>query len=122
GQPLVELEWKIDTTLGVNARAEEVKLQVESANVLTTIQVPDDRWVLWTSGPQRGPAVRFWVILISSLVAAAALGRLAASPLGILEWMLLVIGLTQVPLIAALIVVGWLFFLAWRGSESFQRL
>jgi hypothetical protein len=36
--------------------------------------------------------------------------------------MLLVIGLTQVSLPAALVVVGWLFFLAWRGSEGFQRL
>jgi hypothetical protein len=36
--------------------------------------------------------------------------------------MLLVIGLTQVPLPAALAVVGWLFFLTWRRSEGFQRL
>ena len=32
---------------------------------------------------------------------------------------LLAIGLTQVPLPAALAVVGWLFFLAWRGRHSF---
>jgi len=56
------------------------------------------------------------------LLAAVALGRIAQSPIHIVEWMLLVIGLTQVPLIAALCVVGWFFFLAWRGSDSFQRL
>ena len=42
--------------------------------------------------------------------------------MGAIPWMLLVIGLTQVPLAAALVVVGWLFFIAWRGSESFKRL
>jgi hypothetical protein len=42
--------------------------------------------------------------------------------MGLIPWMLLVIGLTQVPLAAAFVVIGWLFFLAWRGSESFQRL
>jgi hypothetical protein len=84
--------------------------------------VPDNRWVLWTDGPQRGPAVRFWGILLGSLLTAWVLGRLARSPLRSLEWMLLSIGLTQIPLPLALIVVGWLFFLAWRGSDSFLRL
>jgi hypothetical protein len=36
--------------------------------------------------------------------------------------MLLVIGLTQVPLPAALTVVAWLFLVSWRGSEAFKRL
>ena len=50
------------------------------------------------------------------------LGRLAASPLSVPEWILLGIGLTQVSLPAAVLVVGWLFYLSWRGSESFNRL
>ena len=99
-----------------------MRLPVESANIHTTVSVPDDRWVLWAHGPRNGPAVRFWGILLCSLLAALALGRTARSPLRTLEWMLLVIGLTQVPLPAALLVIGWLFLLAWRGGESFQRL
>ncbi|MDB6150623.1 MAG: hypothetical protein JWQ44_2071, partial [Chthoniobacter sp.] len=102
-------------------RAEAVKLPVESANISTVITVPQDRWVLWANGPRRGPAVRFWVILVCSLLAALALGRIPHSPLRTTEWMLLVIGLTQVPLPAALLVIGWLFVLAWRGHESFDR-
>jgi hypothetical protein len=50
------------------------------------------------------------------------LGRFASSPLRTVEWMLLGIGLTQVPLAAALFAVGWLFFLSWRGRESFLRV
>ena len=61
-------------------------------------------------------------MLACSLLAAWMLGRLAFSPLGTAEWMLLGIGLTQVPLPAALLVVGWLFYLSWRGTDSFIRL
>ena len=122
GEQSVAVGWKVNTELQFHATAGEVRLPVESANVSTTITVPEDRWVLWAHGPTRGPAVRFWGILAISLLAALALGRAARSPLRTLEWMLLVIGLTQVPLPAAMIVVGWFFALAWRGDAAFLRL
>lgn len=122
GEQTVSIGWKTKIALGFRAQAGDVRLPVESANVQTIINVPDDRWVLWADGPRRGPAVRFWGILICSLLASVALGRVARSPLHTIAWMLLFIGLTQVPLAAALAVVGWLFFLEWRGSDAFQRL
>lgn len=122
GEQAVHLEWKTAAPLGLHARVEPVKLPVGSANISTVVNVPDSRWVLWAYGPLRGPAVRFWGVLACSLVAAWMLGRLALSPLGIGEWMLLGIGLTQVPLPAALVVVGWLFYLSWRGSDQYIRL
>ena len=122
GEQNVAIEWKRDVSLGAVTASDDVRLPVESANVASTINVPEDRWVLWAGGPQRGPAVRFWGILICALLAALALGRMARSPLKTAEWMLLVIGLTQVPLPAGLAVVGWLFFVTWRGGEGFQRL
>ena len=66
--------------------------------------------------------MRFWSILVCALIAAWVLGRISTSPLRSFEWMLLAIGLTQVPLPAALAVIGWLFFLAWRGRSSFLAL
>jgi hypothetical protein len=122
GEQTISLAWKINEPLGRRVVAGEVRLPVESANIHTVINVPKDRWVLWAHGPQRGPAVRFWGILLCSLLAALALGRTAFSPIGTVSWMLLVIGLTQVPLPAALVVIGWLFALAARGREGFQRL
>jgi hypothetical protein len=122
GEQTVSVGWKTNVALATHARAESVRLPVESANISSTISVPDDRWVLWAAGPQRGPAVRFWVILVCSLLAALVLGRVKLSPLRTLEWMLLAIGLTQVPLPAALIVVAWLFLLAWRGRDTAQAL
>ena len=122
GEQTLSIGWKVNSVLGFRATAGEVRLPVGSANIDTVITVPEDRWVLWTSGPQRGPAVRFWGILACSLIAAVALGRVPHAPLPTWEWMLLAIGLTQVPLPAAMIVVGWLFLLAWRGLPSFQAL
>lgn len=122
GEQSVKVVWKTDTLLGRRLTSEAVGLPVESANINTTVHVPDDRWTLWTFGPVRGPAVRFWGVLICAFLAAWALGRAALSPLRPFEWMLLSIGLTQVPLPAALVIVAWLFLLAWRGRDASSRL
>jgi len=122
GEQTLGIAWKVPAPLGFRAEAGEIQLPVDSANIHTQITVPDDRWILGATGPRRGPAVRFWGILICSLLAAVALGRLRNSPLRVWEWMLLVIGLTQVPLAAALTVIGWLFFLVARAHLAFQRL
>ena len=122
GEQPVSVGWKIDSTLGLFPTAEQVRLPVPSANIETSMRIPDDRWILWAHGPLRGPAVRFWSILACALIAAWVLGRISTSPLRSFEWMLLAIGLTQVPLPAALAVIGWLFFLAWRGRPSFLSL
>ncbi len=122
GEQRVSVAWKTDTLLGFSFTGEAVRLPVESANIHTIVHVPENRWTLWTFGPVRGPAVRFWGILICAFLAAWALGRAPLSPLRALEWMLLAIGLTQVPLPAALVVVVWLFLLAWRGRDAASGL
>ena len=122
GEQSISIGWKINVPLGFRATAGEVRLPVESANINTFLRVPENRWILWADGPLRGPAVRFWSILVCALIAAWVLGRISLSPLRSFEWMLLAIGLTQVPLPAALAVIGWLFFLAWRGRASFLSL
>jgi hypothetical protein len=122
GEQNLSIGWRTSVPLTTRAQVDTVTLPVESANIETTVGVPANRWVLWTDGPQRGPAVRFWTVLAFSLVAALFLGRLKGSPLSTPEWMLLAIGLTQVPLPAALVVVGWLFLLVWRGRPLFQNL
>jgi hypothetical protein len=121
GEQAVALNWKTNAPLLVKTHSESVKLPVDIANTSTVMKVPVDRWLLWADGPVRGPAVRFWVVLVCSLIAAIVLGRVGLSPLRTIEWMLLMIGLTQVPLLAALIVVVWLFLLAWRGQDSFPK-
>ncbi len=122
GEQQLSVAWKTSTQLVTRAQADVIRLPVGSANVETVLTVPANRWVLWTGGPQRGPAVRFWIVLSFSLLAAVVLGRIKHSPLGTGEWVLLGIGLTQVTLPEALIVIAWLFLLAWRARPGFQKL
>ena len=122
GEQLLSVGWKENRPLGFQANNGAVRLPVESANIQSSLGVGEDRGVLWASGPRRGPAVRFWVILLTSLLTALALGHIPKSPLRSLQWMLLMIGLTQVPLWAAFTVIGWFFLLQWRGHERFQTL
>ena len=65
--------------------------------------------------------MRFWGVLGLSLLIAWVLGRTPYSPLKKHEWMLLAIGLTQVPLPASLVVVAWLFALKARGRMDFAN-
>ncbi len=118
GRQTIHLIYVTPQTLDTVALVERVKLPVDGANVTTTVHISKNRWVLWVQGPLRGPAIRFWVILICALLVALALGSLPLSPLRRVEWVLLMIGLTQVPLFAAMLVIGWLFLLAWRGKQK----
>ncbi len=122
GDQSIQVDWTANEPLAWHTRVSDVKLPVGSANVSTTLNIPENRWVLWTDGPLRGPAVRFWTVLACSLLAAWLLGSLPASPLPKSGWMLLAIGLTQVSLPSALLVVAWLFFVAWRGRTEFRAL
>ncbi|MCA9221698.1 MAG: hypothetical protein KDA71_15305, partial [Planctomycetales bacterium] len=118
GEQIVEIAWRTDEALRTVVRAESVELPADAANVASIMHVPSSRWVLWTSGPTRGPAVRFWAILVFAVLAAIVLGGFKLSPLGRFEWVLLAIGLTQVHIAASLTVVVWLFLLAWRGKTD----
>lgn len=118
GQHRLEIAWSRSQNLTGTILGEQIRLPIEASNVRTVINVPDSRWVLWASGPLRGPAVRFWTILLVAILIAVILGNLPLTPLRSWEWALLVIGLTQVNLFAAMSVVGWLFALEYRGRSK----
>lgn len=122
GEQKIELAWTAPQALETRATSDTVTLPVESSNITATLNLPNDRWVLWTFGPLRGPAVRFWPILVVSVLAAFFLARLPLSPFRRWEWALLAIGFTQVPLPAALFLVAWLFLLSWRGHHAATKL
>lgn len=121
GAQRLEVEWRRPSEETFWTAVDPVGLPVEAANVSTEIHPSSDRWLLWAKGPQHGPAFRFWGVLVFSLLVALVLSRVPASPLRLREWLLLSLGLTQVPVFAALLFVAWLFFIRWRGSDRFQR-
>lgn len=122
GQQLISITWKTVTPFTSTVTAEAIKLPVQGSNVTTVLQMPSNRWTLWAQGPLRGPAVRFWTILVFAIGSACVLAKLKLSPLKRREWVLLAIGLTQVHVASALLVVGWLFLLAWRRQQEPEQL
>ena len=69
-------------------------------------------------GPRWGPAILFWSYLVVIVLAAVGLGRARLTPLKTWQWVLLGMGLTQVPAPLALIIVGWLLALKLREQHA----
>ncbi len=122
GKQHLQINLKEMKTKGILTRTAPIKLDTEGANIETVINMPRDRWPLLAGGPTQGPAIRFWSIFLLMIVLALILGAIPGSPLSRWEWMLLGVGLTQGTLIQSIFIVGWLFLLAFRGSENSRNL
>jgi hypothetical protein len=89
-------------------------LGTDSVNQNIRVLMPRNRWVLLTGGPRLGPAVLFWSYIAVILLVAIGLGRTRLTPLAWWQWLLLGLGLTQVPLLGAGVIIGWLLALGLR--------
>jgi hypothetical protein len=118
GEQSFELNWREDRGIAGRFAASPVNLGIPSVNVSETIHLGQDRWVLLAGGPRLGPAILFWGVLFVLLLIGAGLARLPLTPLKTRHWMLLLIGLSQLDLAGAALVVVWLMGLGWRGKEG----
>ncbi len=118
----VTLQWREPAGMQNMFRTPEVDLGLPSVNANIHVGVSQDRWILFTGGPRLGPAVLFWGVLVVIVLIAIGLGRVTLTPLKTHHWILLGIGLSQSPIVPALIVVGWLFLLGLRGRMATDRL
>jgi hypothetical protein len=121
GTHRVRLQWQQVASIGASMRVPQLELERASANTQVSVHLPQDRWLLWASGPRWGPAVLFWGYLLLVLGAGVLLGRVKGSPLSGPRWTLLALGLTQVPAPAALCVVAWFFVTDQRARMPEQR-
>lgn len=116
GAQAFELQLRESRGIRTAWRSPEVSAGLPVVNAELQVNLPE-RWVLFVSGPRLGPAVLFWSTLLVLLLVGVGLGRSRLSPLGTGEWLLLLLGLSQVPLAAAAVVVLWMLALAWRGRS-----
>lgn len=93
-------------------------LHAPVANISLALQLPQDRWVLWTWGPTAGPAVLYWSQLIVLLLAAWLLARFAPTPLRFHHWLLLGLGFSAFAWSAYALVVLWLILLGLRARAT----
>ncbi len=114
GQQTISMTWRATTELPALFRTASVGLGIKSVNHTINVKLGQDRWVLFTGGPKMGPAVLFWGVLIVIILIAIGLGQVSIVPLKTWHWVLLGIGLSQSSMETVVIVVGWLFALAFR--------
>jgi hypothetical protein len=114
GAQTLRLVLRADAGLGPYFEIPALAPGLPGVNAALSATLPPDRWVLLAGGPRLGPAVLFWGVLAVLLIVAFGLGRTGLTPLRSAQWMLLMIGLSQLPLWSAALVAGWLFALALR--------
>ncbi|MFN8640476.1 MAG: hypothetical protein U0802_01985 [Candidatus Binatia bacterium] len=118
GAQKVDVRWRQADGMTGRFVSLAVDLGAPSVNAHLRVAVPPSRWILFAGGPRLGPAVLFWSLLPVLALVAFGLGRVRSTPLRAHHWLPLGIGLTQVPVAAAVVVAGWLLALGWRGERG----
>lgn len=121
----VTVEWQQTASSPIWIKSPEVKIgdpaDGGAVNTEITFNMPRNRWILLTGGPRLGPAVLFWSYLIVVVLAAFGLKQVTFTPLKFRHWLLLGLGLTQAPPVAAIAVVAWFIALGARASHASKQ-
>jgi hypothetical protein len=117
GKQDINILWQQSTGISSVISTPLVDLGQASVNTNLSIALGQDRWVLFTYGPKFGAAVLFWGVLIVIALLAIGLGKINLTPLKHWQWFLLLVGLSQIPLEMAGIVIAWLMLLGWRSAN-----
>lgn len=120
GAHALEAAWRQPEGARLFYKAATTDLGAASVNAHTIISMPSGRWTLFLGGSGMGPAVMFWSLLTIFLLISFGLSKSGLAPLTWKEWFLLSLGLTQVSVISAAVVVAWFVAMGRRGSHPPQ--
>ncbi|HVK55299.1 MAG TPA: hypothetical protein VM532_09760, partial [Burkholderiales bacterium] len=114
GKQEILLTWREPRGMESRFSTSPVDVGLNGVNGSVQISMPRDRWLLLVGGPSLGPAILIWGVVIALVFIAIGLARIEMTPLKWRHWLLLGLGLTQIPLTMSVIVVGWLIVLGVR--------
>lgn len=123
GSQLISFKWRESVEAHWHTQAPPLQLPLAARNVITSIDPPGERWILWVHGSGIGPAVQFWSLLALLLLTAFLLSRLTWSPLNFTQWLLLGLGFSTVQSGWFLWIVATFYIFHYRSQHSpdFQR-
>ncbi|MCD4654701.1 hypothetical protein K8T06_12315 [bacterium] len=116
GKQVFMIKWLENRGASLNFKTPEINLGIRNVNTTIIIRFHSNRWPLWLSGPQLGPALLFWSILIVMLIAAFILSKTGMTPLKFRHWFFLALGMSQGGLVGIFIVLVWLIAIHFRGK------
>lgn len=114
GSKRYKVQLRQTQELGISAKTPAFDLGLASANLQLNMNLPQDRWVLFTYGPAVGPAVLYWGELVVMVLVAWGLSRLRRTPLKLWHWLLLGFGFSTASWLALVVVAIWLYLFDWR--------
>lgn len=116
GEHVISLRWREATEVGWREVTPEIDLGAPSGNIELTLNLPQNRWILATSGPRQGPAILYWSELVAMILFALILGRIPLTPLKTHHWVLLGLGFSTFSWGVLMYVAVWLLATGSRGK------
>lgn len=125
GSHTIAVSWREGTGVEAVVATPVVDLGAPAGNITLRLAVPQNRWLLGTSGPRLGPAVLYWPELAVLVLFAWLLGRIDWTPLRTRHWLLLGLGFSTFNWPVLAIVVSWLLAAGareqWRARIPWWR-
>jgi hypothetical protein len=125
GEHNVRVIWRIDGDVGARLSTPAVDIGAPASNITLRLDLPQNRWLLGSSGPRLGPAVLYWSELAVLILAALLLGRTSLAPLNTWQWLLLGLGFSTFAWPALGLIVVWLLLCGarerWDGDTVWWR-
>ena len=132
GSHMIAVTWRESEGVDSVAGTPEVDLGAPASNITMRLTLPQNRWLLGTSGPRLGPAVLYWPELAALILFALLLGRVSWTPLKTHHWLLLGLGFSTFNWPVLAVVVAWLLSagareqwrtrLPWRQYNATQAM
>lgn len=119
GSQNYEIELSYPKGISTFFKTPQFDLGLPHVNANLKISFNGDRWILFTGGPNMGPAILFWGYIAMLIIFSYLFSRSSTlSPLKFHQWFLLGIGLSQIPLLAAAIVFSWFVLMQLRARSN----
>lgn len=120
GQHSIDIEWREDTGVSLTTRTPAVDIGAASSNIALDLTLPQNRWLLATSGPRLGPAVLYWSELAVLILLAWILGRVEWTPLKTHHWLLLGLGFSMFNWPVLALVAVWILATGARDRWRYE--
>lgn len=120
GEHDIEVQWREDGNVSWVTRTPTIDVGAASSNISSNLSLPENRWLLATSGPRLGPAVLYWSELAVLIMLALILGRVDWTPLKTHHWLLLGVGFSTFSWPVLGFVALWILAVGARDKWRFE--